>query len=64
VRITVSNLVGQRVAILLDQPLEAGYHHINWNGQAQSGQAAASGIYLYSIEAGDFVQKRKMVLVR
>jgi hypothetical protein len=64
VRIAVTNLMGQQVANLLDQQLEAGYHHIDWNGRGQNGQPAASGIYLYSIQAGDFVQKRKMLLVR
>ena len=59
VTLTVYNIIGQRVTTLVDGRLEAGNHCIAWDGSR-----AASGIYVYHIEAGDFSDSRKMVLMK
>ena len=59
VTIEVFNVLGQRVATLLDKKMVAGLHSVNFNGNK-----LASGIYFYSITAGSFYQVKKMVLLR
>jgi len=59
VKLTVYNVVGQEVAILANGTMESGRHIVNF-------QAAnlPSGVYLYRLEAGDFVSQKKMVLMK
>ena len=59
VHISVYNMLGQRVATLIDQPMTAGYHSTVWNAMEQP-----SGIYLYRIQAGTFTQTKRMVLLK
>ncbi len=59
VKLAVFNIMGQRVATLVDQHLEAGNHSVIWDGSQ-----VASGIYFYRIDAGDYVESRKMVLLK
>jgi len=59
VKVEVDNLLGQRVAVLLNERKPAGIHTVNFNGSHLS-----SGIYLYRIQAGEFQQSRKMLLVK
>lgn len=59
VSLIVYNLLGEEVAKLVSGELDAGYHKITWNASNM-----ASGIYLYRLQAGDFVQTRKMVLLK
>jgi flagellar hook assembly protein FlgD len=44
--------------------MEAGYHNIQWDGTTDSGDKIASGIYIYRIQAGNFVQTKKMLLIK
>lgn len=64
VTLKVYNVLGQEVATLLRGTLPAGLHEAQWNGQNGSGQTAASGLYLYRLEAGGQVQTRLMTLVK
>jgi len=59
VRLSVFNLLGQEVASLFEGVLAAGEHRIVWDASRP-----ASGVYFYKLEAGDFAQVRKMVLLR
>jgi hypothetical protein len=65
VTLIVYNLLGQEVVRLLDHvAYQAGYHQIQWNGRNATGRSTASGIYVYRIAAGDFVQAKKMLLLK
>ncbi|MFH2056190.1 MAG: T9SS type A sorting domain-containing protein, partial [bacterium] len=64
VNLEVFNLLGQRVATLLDQELPAGNHQARWAGIDDRGQAVASGLYLYRLQAEDFSAVRKMLLLK
>ena len=59
VSLIVYNLLGQKVAKLLSEPQQPGYHSVTWDASSM-----ASGIYFYRLQAGDFVQTRKMVLLK
>jgi hypothetical protein len=59
VKLALYNILGQRVARLIDGYRQAGYHEVTWDASM-----LASGIYLYRIEAGDFITVRKMVFVK
>jgi len=62
--ITIYNILGQRVTRLVDEYKEAGQHMVIWNGQNSRGQPVSSGIYFYRIESGDFMDSKKMMLLR
>jgi hypothetical protein len=60
----IYNILGQRVAVLVDKELAAGYYELQWNGTNSSGGQVGSGVYFYHLRAGDFVSSKKMVLLR
>ena len=60
----VYNILGRRVATLVDRELPAGHHTITWDGRTDDGNIRASGIYLYRLTTDGFTQTRKMVLVK
>jgi hypothetical protein len=59
VKIELFTTLGQRIAILLNKPMNAGMHEIEFNAMNLT-----SGIYYYSIQAGEFQDVKKMVLIR
>lgn len=59
IRLEVFDLLGQRLAILLDEHRPAGYHTIAFNGANFS-----SGIYFYRIQANHYIKVRKMLLTK
>ncbi len=64
VKLELYNLLGQRVSLLLDKRVEAGYQQVIWDGRNGAGNLIASGMYFYRIQAGDFRKVRKMMLIR
>lgn len=65
VSLTIYNIAGQAVRKLVDgEALAAGQYQAVWNGRSESGASVASGMYFYLLHAGDYVAKRKMVLLR
>jgi hypothetical protein len=64
VRIKIYDALGREVRSLLDEVKSAGKHNILWDGRDNSGNRVSSGTYFYQIIAGDFVQTRKMVMVK
>jgi PKD repeat protein len=59
VRLDVYNVLGQRVAELADGPFNAGKHVITWNATQY-----ASGVYFYRLQADEFVETKKMLLLK
>ncbi len=72
VQLTVYNMLGQEVAILVNERQPAGSYAVKWQGDNVSGEIVANGVYLLQFEAEDvssgtgqvFVETRKMVLLR
>ena len=63
VRLEVFNVLGQLVAILVDQEVSAGAHTAIWNGTDGAGRAVGAGLYLYRLRASGVSETRRMVLV-
>ena len=63
VRLEVYNLVGQRVAVLVDEQQSAGDHAVAWDARDGSGQGVSAGVYLYRLTVGDRGATRRMVLL-
>ena len=59
VTLTVFNALGQQVATLVQGEQDLGYHEVKFDGSA-----LASGVYVYTLQAGSFVQSRKLLLLR
>jgi len=49
---------------LVSTQQDAGYKSIRWDATNNSGQPVSAGLYLYMIQAGDFRQTKKMVLLK
>jgi flagellar hook assembly protein FlgD len=62
VELTVYNLLGQKVKILVSDHQGAGYKTVYWDSRNDKGQEVASGIYVYRLRAGEFTDTKKMVL--
>lgn len=59
VSLRIYNSIGEKVAELVNQVLPAGIYNVNWNAENVS-----SGVYFYKIEAGSFINTKKMILLR
>lgn len=59
VKVEIYNIMGQLVSTLINARIEAGYHIVDFDGSQ-----LVSGIYLYRIQAGNYVEVKKMVLMK
>ncbi len=64
VQVTIYDLLGRKVKTLINQTQDAGYKLITWNATNDQGRPVSAGVYLYQIQAGEFVQTKKMVLLK
>lgn len=62
VRLEVYNIMGEKVATLVDSYMNAGYHSIEWNTLNET--PVSSGVYFYALTAGDFHSVKKMILMK
>ena len=59
VELSVYDLLGKKVATLVNQRQQAGYYQVEWDATG-----FASGVYYYRLEAGNFMQIRKMIYLK
>ncbi len=64
VSIEIFDILGRNVRRLLNETKSAGMYKVMWDGTDQNGISVATGIYLYQIQANDFVQTKKMLLLK
>lgn len=64
VEVAIFNLLGERIHTLVNQRQAAGQHRLHWDGRNEFGMLVPSGVYLYRLRAGEFVQTRKMILMQ
>jgi hypothetical protein len=63
VRLEIFDLQGRMIRCVVDQPYAAGRWSLQWDRRAGDGAAIHPGIYLYRIQAGQFRDQKKMVLL-
>jgi len=64
VNIIIYDMLGKEVKTLVNQTQDAGFKSVIWNATNNYGKPVSAGIYLYQIQAGKFVQTKKMVLLK
>ena len=64
VKITIYNILGQKVKVLANEYQSAGHKSVVWDGKNQKGKVVASGVYFYKIKADDFTTAKKMLLLK
>ena len=63
-KITIFDINGRIVKTLINETQDAGKKLVAWNAKNDTGLSVATGIYFYRIEAGDFRQTKKMILLK
>ena len=64
VSINVFDLMGREVKTLVNKNQVAGFRSVQWNATNNLGQPVSAGMYIYTIQAGEFRHTRKMVLLK
>jgi len=64
VNITIYDMIGKKVKTLVNSLQTAGYKSIKWDATNDRNEPVSAGVYLYTIEAGDYSQTKKMVLLK
>ena len=64
VSIMIYDVMGREVRTLTNEFQEVGYRTIRWDATDNLGRSVSAGMYIYTIQAGDFRQVRKMVLLK
>jgi hypothetical protein len=64
VKLSIFDVSGREVRVLVDERKEAGSHAASWDGTDAGGRALSSGVYFYRLETGSFIQTRRMTLLK
>ena len=64
VNITIYDIMGREIRTLVNSTQNAGFKSVIWNATNDYGKPVSAGIYLYQIHTGEFVQTKKMVLLK
>ena len=64
VNIIIYDLLSRQVRTLVNQTQDAGYKSVIWNATNDYGKPVSAGVYLYKIQAGEYIQTKKMVLLK
>ena len=64
INITIYDMMGKTVKTLVNSYQTAGYKSVQWNATNDKNEPVSAGLYLYTIQAGKFIQTKKMVLLK
>tara|TARA_B100001027_G_scaffold183741_1_gene135629 strand:- start:154 stop:591 length:438 start_codon:yes stop_codon:yes gene_type:complete len=64
VGITIYDMRGNVIRQLVNEVQNSGFKTVEWNSTNNQGKEVSAGVYLYSIEAGNFRQTKKMILLK
>ena len=59
VRLSVYDMLGRQVSVLVDERRDAGVHEVKFEGST-----LASGVYFYRLQAGDFTQTKRLLILK
>ena len=63
VTLIIYDMLGREITQLVNTTQEAGFKSVQWDAKDSMGRPVSAGVYLYQIQAGEFVQTKKMVLL-
>jgi len=64
VTLEIYNTLGQKVRTLVNRRQTPGVYQVQWDGKDDAGRPVTSGLYVYRLKAGSFVQVRKMLFIK
>lgn len=64
VELTIYNILGQKVKILVDEDKPPGYYEVVWDGRNDSGEEVSSGIYFFRLKIGTYSETRRMLFLK
>jgi flagellar hook assembly protein FlgD len=64
VELVVYDLSGKKVRTLVNATQESGMKTVTWNGKDEQGRSVAAGVYVYRLQAGGYMETKKMVLLK
>ena len=64
VTVTIYNLLGQEVRKLYSGYMEPGYKFVQWDGKDSFGSPGPSGMYVVLMQAQDFIDTKKIILMK
>ena len=64
VTLSIYDMLGGEITQLVNTTQQAGFKSIQWDATVSMGRAVSAGVYIYKIQAGEFIQTRKMVLLK
>lgn len=64
VKLSIYDITGKLIKILVDEEKEAGYHSVVWNGTDENKKRIASGLYFYQIESDGYNQVKRCLLLK
>lgn len=63
VKVTIYNLMGQKVCCLLNDHLQAGEYKVSWNAENENGKAVTAGVYTYELKTENGIYLKKLMVV-
>ena len=64
VNITIYDIMGRSIRSLVNSQQTAGYRLVRWDATNDTGEGVSAGMYIYTIQAGEFRQVKKMILLK
>ena len=64
VTLSIYDMLGREITQLVNTTQEAGFRSVQWDARDNMGRPVSAGVYLYQIQAGEFIQTKKMVLLK
>ena len=62
--LTIHNIKGQKIKILVNEKLDASTHQVAWDGTDDNGKVVSSGVYFYRLKSGGYTSTKKMILLK
>ena len=64
VTINIYSILGKQIKVLVKDKKVSGFRSVKWDATDSMGRPVSAGVYIYQIQAGEFVQTKKMVLLK